>query len=363
MRIGLPKELKEKETRVALTPEAVGSLIRDGHNVLIQRGAGRLSGFPDSLYRQTGAKMVSTLAEIYRRVDLVVKVKEPLPREYKFFRPGLILFCYLHLAPNKKLVHALCKSRVTALGFETLLDSRGRTPLLRPMSEIAGCLSAQLGAQFLRSDAGGKGTLLSATDYSPPGKVLVVGAGNVGRAAAKVAAGMGARVLALDRHPGPLRSWAKKFSNIHLQTYTPAALRRNISKADLVIGSIYIPGARTPQLIRKAMVRSMAAGSVLVDVAVDQGGAAETTHPTTIARPVYRRFGVIHCAIPNLPALTGRSATQALSKVILPYVRRVAGKRSAEKILQDGMLKSAVNIHRGKIIHPAVLKALGRDDR
>jgi alanine dehydrogenase len=357
MILGIPKEIKAGETRVALLPDAVAVLVKAGHAVLVQRGAGVASGHPDSLYRRAGAKIVPTLGDIYRRAGLVVKVKEPLPQEYKFFRSDLILFCYLHLAANRHLARALLKAGVTALGFETLQDKNGKTPLLKPMSEIAGRLSAQLGAQFLRSDGSGKGILLSPTHDSPPGKVLVVGVGNVGRAAAEIAAGLGARVLALDRHLKPLRSWAKKFPNIHLQRFTTGALRRNIPKADLVIGAIYLAGARTPQLIRRDMVKSMARDSVLVDVAVDQGGAAETTRPTSILRPIYRKYGVIHCAIPNLPALVGRSASQALSSVILPYVRRAARLSDPSKIVVDAILRTALNTSGGKLLHPQVRRA------
>jgi alanine dehydrogenase len=358
MILGLPKEVKSGETRVALLPDAVAALVKAGHRVLVQKNAGRASGYPDSLYRQAGATLVSTLREIYRRSQMVVKVKEPLPQEYKFFREGLILFCYLHLAANRPLAMALMKRGVIALGFETLQDKNRKTPLLKPMSEIAGRLSVQWGAQFLRSDGGGKGLLLSPTEHSPPGKVLVVGVGNVGRAAAEVAAGLGARVLALDRHLKPLKTWAKKFPNIHLQRFTSGALRRNLPKADLVIGAIYLPGARTPQLIRRDMVRAMTTNSVLFDVAVDQGGAAETTRPTSIPRPIYRKYGVIHCAIPNLPALVGRSASQALSTVILPYVRRAARLGSPQKFLGDSILKTSVNTGGGKLLHPQVRRAL-----
>jgi alanine dehydrogenase len=358
MILGIPQEIKPGETRVALLPEAVGALVRAGHTVWVQRGAGKASGHSDAQYRQAGAKIVSTLREIYRRAQLVVKVKEPLPQEHQLFRPGLMLFCYLHLAANGPLTHALLKKKVTALGFETLQDKSGKTPLLKPMSEIAGRLSAQLGAQFLRSDGGGQGLLLSPTHFSPPGQVLVVGVGNVGRAAAEVAAGLGAKVLALDRHLKPLRSWAKKFPNIHLQKFTPGALKRNISKADLVIGAIYLPGARTPQLIRRAMVKSMQRGSVLFDVAVDQGGTSETTRPTSILRPIYRQYGVIHCAVPNLPALVGRSASQALSGVILPYVKRAARLGTVSKIISDVILRTAVNTSGGKLVRPQVRRTL-----
>lgn len=358
MILGVPKEIKDHENRVALLPEAVQLLVRRGHRVLVQCLAGVGAGYADQEYRRVGARLIKTAAELYRNSELVVKVKEPLPGEYSFFRRDLTLFCFLHLAANPKLTRRLARSGITALGFETLEDREGGTPLLKPMSEIAGRLATQLAVQYLRSDLGGKGVLLSPTEYSDPGKVVIIGGGNVGRASAEVAAGLGARVLVLDRAPEPLRRWARWFPNIELAKSTPAKIARQLRNADLVVGAVYIPGARTPRVITRKMVKAMQRGSVLIDVAVDQGGVSETTRPTTISHPVYELYGVLHCAITNMPALVSRTSSQVLSRVILPFVLKVAKKKSPSEILADRELRTAVNVSGGKVIHPQVLASL-----
>jgi alanine dehydrogenase len=358
MIIGIPKEIKDHETRVALLPEAVRALLRRGHEVLVQSRAGEGAGYSDAEYREAGARLVSSARGLYQNSQLIVKVKEPLPREYGFFRKDLLLFCFLHLAANPKLTLRLVRSGITALGFETLEDRQGGTPLLKPMSEIAGRLASQLAVQYLRSDLGGKGVLLSPTEYSEPGRVVIIGGGNVGRASAEVAAGLGARVLVLDRYPGPLRRWAQPFPNIELSKSSPGKIARALLQADLVVGAVYIPGARTPRVIRREMVKNMEKGSVLIDVAVDQGGASETTRPTTISHPVYELYGVLHCAITNMPALVGRTSSKVLSRVILPYVLEVARRGSAQELLQDRALHSAVNVSGGRVIHPQVAASL-----
>jgi len=359
--IGIPKELKDHEERVALLPEAVKALVDKGHSVLVQKDAGRGCGYPNKQYREAGAKIIPKLRDIYRNSQMVVKVKEPLLREYAYFREGLRIFCFLHLAANQKLTRALVKANVSALAFETLEDKRGATPLLRPMSEIAGRLSALIGANYLRTDQGGKGILLSSTAYSEPGRVTVIGGGNVGRAAAEVAAGLGAYVEVYDLYPQHLGKWAKAYSNIELIKSTPTRIIRSLRRADLVVGAVYIPGARTPQVIRKSMVKEMEEGSVLIDVAVDQGGASETTHATSISKPIYRRYGVIHCAIPNLPTLACRTASQMLSRVISPYVLKIAGRRDFEKILRDRELSTSVNVYGGKVVHPEVQASMEKN--
>lgn len=359
MIVGIPKETKDHELRVALLPDAVPDLIRAGHTVLLQSGAGCGCGYSDREYQKAGATLLSNATAIWANSDLVVKVKEPTPAEYPLFRRGLRLFCYLHLAANRRLTKALLRSGVFALGFETLQDSRGDTPLLKPMSEIAGRLSAVLGANLLRTDLGGRGVLLSPTQFSMAGTVVVVGGGNVGRAAAEVAAGMGGSVWVFDLYPKKLSAWRKRQPRIEVFRPSHERLTRALSQADLAIGAVYIPGARAPKVIRRSMVRNMQPGSVLVDVAVDQGGAAETTRPTSISDPTYKCFGVIHSAIPNLPTLVCRTASQALSRTILPYVLRVAGIKRSEDLLRDRILKTAVNIAGGKIIHPRVMEAVG----
>jgi len=357
MRIGVPKEIKEMEGRVVLLPEAVAELRRSGHEVLVQAGAGAGSGYPDILYRKAGAELVRQARALYARSDLVVKVKEPLPAEYGYFRPGLRLFCYLHLAANPRLTRALSRARVDALAFETLVEA-GTTPLLKPMSEIAGRLSVLVGAHFLQTGQGGKGVLLAPTEASDGARVAVVGGGSVGRAAAELAAQMGARVRVLDLRPDPLRAWAQAFPNIDLEPSTPTLLRAALAEVDLVVGAVYIPGAKAPQVLRRAMVQRMESGSVLVDVAVDQGGASETTRPTSHSHPVYRRYGVIHYAVPNMPALVSRTASQVLSRTVLPYLMKVAAIGDMEQLEADPLLRSAINIRGGEVMHPAVLATL-----
>jgi alanine dehydrogenase len=356
--IGIPKEMKDQEKRVALLPEAVAVLAASGHRVLVQKGAGTGSGYADAEYRSAGATMVPRAELLYKTSEMVVKVKEPLRAEYRFFRPNLKIFCYLHLAANRSLTRALLKSGAVALGFETLEDAQGGTPLLKPMSEIAGRLAVMLGGHYLQKNHGGRGVLLSPTHFSPPGKVTVVGAGSVGRAAAELAAGLGAEVVVLDIRAVELEPWARDFSNIRLLLSEKNSLSAHLRDSDLVVGAVYVHGARTPKVISREMVRGMPKGSVLVDVAVDQGGAAETTRPTSISRPIYLRYGVVHCAVTNLPALVSRTASQALSRAILPYVQKVAEKTSWEELTRDSLLTSAVNVAAGKIIHSKVKASL-----
>lgn len=354
MIIGIPKELKDQENRVALLPEAVGKLSKAGHRVFLQGGAGEGSGYSDRDYLRAGAVLVPGIRELYRRSELVVKVKEPLPAEFPFFRKGLRLFCYLHLAVNPRLTRALQSSFVTALAFETLEDAQGGTPLLKPMSEIAGRLSVTLGAHFLQKNYGGRGVLLSPTHFSDPGRVVVIGAGSVGRAAAELAAGLGAQVTILDLRPKFHRTWVASFPRMQIKKSTPAALMHSLKTADLVVGAVYVHGARAPRVISEKMVRGMLSGSVLMDVAVDQGGVSETTRPTSISHPIYVSHGVIHCAITNMPALVSRTASQALSRTILPYVLKLARVTSLEALKRDRRLKTALNVCEGKIVHPGV---------
>lgn len=359
MIIGIPKEIKDHEKRVILLPDAVAALVRRGHRVWVQRRAGVGSGYEDFDYQRAGARLVSSPRDIYRGADLILKVKEPLPREFRFFHRGLVLFCFLHLAADKPLARALQRAGVTALGFETLEKPSGVTPLLKPMSEIAGRLSVQLGVHYLRTDQGGKGVLLSPTDYSEAGNVTILGGGNVGRAAAEAAAGLGARVRVMDLAPGRLEAWARRYSRVEVMGFNSRRLSEALRHTDLAIGAAYVPGARAPRVIKRGMVKQMQAGSVLVDVAVDQGGTSETTRPTSLSRPVYTRYGVIHCAVPNLPALVSHTASKILSKAVLPYVIQVAEMKEVQRLLADKVLATAVNVHAGRIIHPRVRDALG----
>ncbi len=360
MIIGIPKEIKEGEGRVSLLPAEVEQLVQGGNEVLIQREAGKGCGFSDSSYIKVGAQMVPTLAALYRKSELVVKVKEPLPNEYRYFHKNLTLFCYLHLAANPRLTKALVRSGVFALAFETL-EEKGTTPLLKPMSQIAGRLSVTVGANYLMTDRGGKGVLLSPTTYSDPASVVIVGGGSVGRAAAEIAAGLGAKVTVFDLFPQNLIQWATSYKHINLAASIPSEVETALRRADLVIGAVYIPGAKAPQVIRESMVKKMEAGSVLVDVAVDQGGASETTKPTSLSHPVYRKHGVIHYAVPNMPALVGRTASQVLSRVVFPYVQQIS--KSLSHISDDAILSTAINVKNGKIVHPKVRESLGQVTR
>ncbi len=352
--IGIPREIKDNEKRVALLPDAVAALVREDHQVFIQKGAGDGSDFPDREYLGAGARLLPNARALYRSSELIVKVKEPLPAEYPYFREGLKFFCYLHLAANRRLTRELMKKRVIALAFETLEDETGGTPLLRPMSEIAGRLSVTLGAHYLQKNYGGRGVLLSPTHFSPPGKVCVIGGGSVGRAAAEVAAGLGARVVVLDIQLAKLEAWAKSLPNLELLACSPESLALHLSDSDLVVAAVYVHGASAPKIITKAMVRGMPKGSVLMDVAVDQGGASETTRATSISQPIYLRYGIVHCAVPNLPALVSRTASQALNGAILPYVQRVAGLESLASLIRDPLLASALNVAEGRIVHSKV---------
>ncbi len=357
MRIGIPKEIKDHETRIALTPQAVGQLTKKGHEVWIEKKAGVMAGFTDSDYQKSGAKIVHSAQKVYQRSDLVLKVKEPLASEYQYFHKNLTLFCFLHLAANAPLTRALLKNKVTALSFETLIDAQNRLPLLQPMSEIAGRLSISIGMNYLRSDFGGRGVLLSPTSFSPEAQVVIVGGGNVGRAAAEIAVGLRATVEVLEEFPEYIKVWRKKYPQIEIKKPSPAVLKKSLSRADLVVGAAAIPGARTPKLISSEMIQGMKANAVFVDVAVDQGGSSETTQPTTLSQPVYRKFNVIHYAVANIPALVGNTATVALSKVLLPYVSQLAKRGYLSGLDEDKNFASSLQVSRGEIIYPRLVEA------
>ncbi|HCU23486.1 MAG TPA: alanine dehydrogenase [Deltaproteobacteria bacterium] len=356
MIVGIPKEIKDQERRVALLPEAVARLTRAGIRLWVQEGAGVGVGCSDRLYREAGARLVKSARELYKGADMVVKVKEPLPEEYRFFRPGLRLFCFLHLAASPALAVALCRSDVTALAFETLIE-KGTAPLLKPMSEIAGRLSLTIGAHYLRSDQGGKGILLSPTPYSPGARVAVIGGGTVGKAAAGLAAGLGAQVTLFDLQPEKLRDWAKNFPTLQLRPSRPALIASALRHADLAIGAVYIPGARAPRVIRTEMIRGMEPSSVWVDVAIDQGGSSETSRPTSLSHPVYRRYGVIHYAVPNMPALASRTASYALSRLLESYVKKLANLPESS-LVKHPVFGTALNVSGGRVVHPSVRSAL-----
>ncbi len=356
MHIGIPKEIKSGETRVAVSPAGVKTLRTKGHVITVQSGAGRGSGWTDADYRQAGATMVRDRDRVFRRAELLCKVKEPQPAEIKLLRPGQVLFTFLHLAGSPRLLSALRQRRVVALGYETIETKAGRLPLLSPMSDVAGRVAALLGTHFLRSDWGGKGILLSRIEGEPGGTVGVIGCGHVGRAAIDVAVGLGAQVIAVDRNPEALKKLKKRYGDkIQLCRSTSRQLLAVAKKSDLLIGAVLVPGRRAPHVISKEMVQAMETGSVIIDVAIDQGGCVETIRPTSIEAPVFKKYGVLHCAIPNLPALAPRTASHLLSQRVLPYLLKLANFGWKEATRRDKALAKGLNLVDGKVVYPGLL--------
>lgn len=360
MRVGCPKEIKNNENRVGLTPGGARSLIEAGHEVLVEGGAGDRSGFPDARYQAVGATVVPIPREVYDRAELIVKVKEPQPAELAAMRPGQILFTFLHLAPDPLQARGLLERRVTAIGYETITDAQGRLPLLTPMSEVAGRMAAHVGAFYLQQPNGGQGTLLGGVPGVPPAHVVVLGAGTVGLNAIKVAAGMGARVTALDKSLPTLRYLDDVFGNVIETLWSSEAhVEEALVQADLVIGAVLIPGAATPKLVRRPMLRQMKPGSVLVDVAVDQGGCFETTRPTTHADPVYLVDGVLHYAVANMPGALPRTSTIALTNATLPYVLKLASLGLGEALRSDPGFLAGLNTLDGHLTCRPAAESLG----
>ena len=349
MRIGIPKEIKPLEGRVALIPEACGDLVRDGHEVLVGRGAGDASGFPDVAYAAVGARLVDQPQDLYAAADLVVKVKEPWGEEPDWLRPGQRLFSFLHLAADPQLVDRLLTSGVTALAFETL-GHRGGLPILAPMSEIAGRLAVQIGARLLHAPEGGKGLLLGGLAAAEPGQVVVLGAGHAGAAAVRLAAALGARVTVFDLDADKLRRMDEVGPQVTSLYPYRDSLDRAVREADLLIGAVLIPGARAPHLVSRAQVAAMGPGGVVVDIAVDQGGCIETTRPTTYAAPTFLEEGVIHFGVTNMPGAVPRTASRALCASLFPWVRRLARADWPA----DPALAAAVNVEQGRLVLPAL---------
>lgn len=349
MRIGIPKEIKPLEGRVALIPEACGDLVRDGHEVLVGRGAGDASGFPDVAYAAVGARLVDQPQDLYAAADLVVKVKEPWGEEPNWLRPGQRLFSFLHLAADPQLVDRLLASGVTALAFETL-GHRGGLPILAPMSEIAGRLAVQIGARLLHAPEGGKGLLLGGLAAAEPGQVVVLGAGHAGAAAVRLAAALGARVTVFDLDGDKLRLMDQVGPQVTSLYPYRDSLDRAVREADLLIGAVLIPGARAPHLVSRAQVAAMGPGGVVVDIAVDQGGCIETTRPTTYAAPTFLEEGVIHFGVTNMPGAVPRTASRALCASLFPWVRRLARADWPA----DPALAAAVNVEQGRLVLPAL---------
>jgi alanine dehydrogenase len=357
MTIGVPREIKTQEHRVALLPSGVYQLVKQGHQVVVERGAGADSGYPDHDYASAGATLVDSHAAAFA-ADLVVKVKEPLPGEYALLQAGQTLFTYLHLAANCELTDALLKSGVTALAYETVTRNH-RLPLLEPMSEIAGRMSVIVGGHFLAKPHGGKGVLLGGVPGVLPGKVVVLGGGTSGVNAARMATGLGADVTILEVDVERMRFLDITMSATHTLYSSEAHLQELLPAVDLLIGAVLVPGARAPRLISRQMLSSMKPGSVFVDIAIDQGGCAETSRPTTHDEPTYVEEGVLHYCVANMPGAYARTATQALTNVTYPYVEALAERGLAEACRQFEGLAAGVNVRAGRLTCAAVAKAHG----
>lgn len=359
MIIGTPKEIKDNERRVALTPHAVAALVQAGHTVLIEAGAGVGSGFTDSDYLDAGARVLADPAAVWA-AELVVKVKEPLPEEFGYLREGQVLFTFLHLAAEPRLTRELAKRRVIAIAYETVEGKGGELPILVPMSEVAGRMAPQVAAQALTHMGGGKGKLLGGVPGVPPAQVMVLGAGTVGSNAARVALGMGAEVIVFNRGLDRLRALDLALPGRMLtMAVNASAIAEGVRTADVVIGAALVPGARAPRLVTEEMVKSMAPGSVIVDVAVDQGGCVETTRPTSHSSPTYVLHGVVHYAVPNMPGAVPRTSTMALCNATLPYILELANRGLDAALDSDSGLAKGVNTFRGAITSQPVAEAHG----
>lgn len=350
MIIGVPKEIKNNENRVGMTPAGVSELTKRGHKVLIEATAGINSGFPDEAYIRVGGKIIPTKEEVYAKADMIVKVKEPVEPEYKLIRKGQIVFTYFHFASNRPLLDAMLKSGATCIAYETVKTKDGSLPLLIPMSEVAGRMSVQEGARFLESPQGGKGMLIGGVPGVKPAKVLVLGAGTVGTNAAFKAAGLGADVTLMDINLPRLRSLSEILpKNVKTLFSSEHNIRQELPDTDLVIGSVLVRGDKTPHLITKDMLKLMPKGSVLVDVAIDQGGCFETSHPTTHTDPVYTVEGIVHYAVANIPGAVAYTSTPALDNATLPYAIALAEKGWKKACAEDPSLYEGINVVEGKV--------------
>ena len=360
MIIGVPKEIKNNESRVALTPGGVRTLIASGHFVVVEKACGQNSGFLDEDYSAAGATVLDTAEQVWHQAEMIMKVKEPLSSEYGFFRENLILFTYLHLAPEAELTAALMEKKVVAIAYETIQLPDRSLPLLIPMSEVAGRMSVQIGAQFLEKSNGGKGILLGGVPGVLPANVTIVGGGIVGTNAAKMALGAGADVTILDVNAERLRQLDDLFAGrVKTLMSNEHHLEQAVAKADLLVGAVLIPGSRAPKLVKEAMVKQMLPGSVIVDVAIDQGGSIETIdRVTTHSNPTYEKYGVVHYAVANMPGAVPRTSTLALTNVTLPYAQQIANKGYRTAIHQNPALAKGVNVIAGKVTYKAVAEAL-----
>lgn len=360
MIVGVPKEIKTGEKRVALTPQGVDALVSHHHRILVERGAGVGSGFSDEEYQKAGALLVERREDVWKEADLVVKVKEPLESEFPLMKPGQVLFTYLHLAADWHLTLQLLERRIVGIGYETVQERNGSLPLLRPMSEIAGRASILAGGMCLEAIRGGRGVLLCGASGVPPAKVVILGAGVAGSNACKVALGMGARVSILDVQPERL-SYLHDITQGHITTFISnrMTIAEEITDADLVIGAVLIPGAQAPRLVSRQMLKRMRPGSAVVDISVDQGGCFETTRPTTHEDPTYVEEGVVHYCVANIPGAYPRTSTLALTNATFPYVLQIANKGYARAMEENEALRKGLNVMEGKLICQGVAESFG----
>ncbi len=358
MIIGVPKEIKEEEYRVAITPAGVRSFVESGHKVIIEKTAGVGSYITAREYKEAGANIAANIANVYKRADMILKVKEPLPPEYDLIREGQLLFTYLHLAANEKLTRHLMKSGSTCIAYETVTRSDGHLPLLRPMSEVAGKMAVQVGCQFLEKRKGGRGILISGVPGVPPGDVVIIGGGVVGLSAAQLAVGLGAQVAILDVSTKVLRHVDE---NMHGRVITikstPQSVESAVKYADLVVGAVLVTGAKAPKVVTRRMIKEMKPGSVIVDVAIDQGGCIETSKLTTHSHPTFTYNDVVHYCVGNMPGAVPRTSTLALTNETLPYALELANKGFIDAVKGNEGLANGVNIHDGKCVHQGVAEA------
>jgi alanine dehydrogenase len=359
--IGVPKEIKDHESRVGITPAGAKALVDAGHKVLVETSAGELSAFPDSEYLAAGAEILASAVQVWASAEMIVKVKEPVPQEFKYFREGLALFTYLHLAPAPELTDALLLHKVTGIAYETIHDKAGTLPLLTPMSEVAGRMSVQIGATYLQTEHGGRGLLLGGVPGVPPANVCVIGGGTVGTNAARMAMGFGAKVTIVDLNLNRLRELDDTFNG---RLYTLASNSYNLAHAvqesDLVIGGVLIPGATAPKIVTREMVSHMKKGAVIVDVAIDQGGCVETARPTTHSNPSYTEYGVVHYCVTNIPAAVPHTSTLGLTNATFPYVMKLAKHGIEATFSADEYIQEGVNTYHGKVTYKAVADSQGK---
>lgn len=359
MIIGLPKEIKNNEYRVALTPSNVGRLTENGHRLLVEKGAGEGSGFTDEQYAENGGELTESASQVWKKAEMIMKVKEPLKEEYTYFRKGLILFTYLHLSAAPELTQALVDHEVTAIGYETV-EKNGKLPLLTPMSEVAGRMAVQIGAHYLERHAGGEGILLGGVTGVPRGTVTILGGGVAGENAARMAVGMRANVNIIELNPQRMRELIQLFgSNVQTLASNPANIAKAVSESDLVIGAVLVPGRKAPKLVTEDMVKSMNKGAVIVDIAIDQGGNFETlSDPTTHDEPVVDRHGILHYGVANIPGAVPKTSTVALTNDTVPYALKLAELGAEDALKRDASLAAGLNVYKGHVVNKAVAKDL-----